>query len=116
MSKKRYVITASTFDRKGNLLSTATNDYNKSSTFMAKFAKLAGEPYRIFWHAEALAVYRALKKKQKIDSLVITRYDSEGNPKNSKPCKVCSKIIEFFEIPNVYYSTEEGMKKLWAES
>ena len=110
--KKRYVIQASCFDRKGNLLSTAINDYNKSSPFMAKFAKLAGEPEKVYWHAEALAIYRALKKNKKIDSLVVVRYCSEGKLKNAKPCNVCEYVLKFFEISNVYYSTEEGMQKL----
>lgn len=110
--KKRYVIQASCFDRKGNLLSTAVNDYNKSSPFMAKFAKLAGEPEKVYWHAEALAIYRALKKKQKIDTVVVLRYDSLGHMKNARPCNVCSYICKFFDIPNVIYSSEEGMKRL----
>ena len=110
--KKRYVIQASCFDRKGNLLSTAINDYNKSSPFMAKFAKLAGEPEKVYWHAECLAIYRALKKNKKIDSLVIVRYDSKGCLKNSKPCKVCEYVCKFFGVQKVLYSTEQGMLQL----
>lgn len=110
--KTRYVINASCFDKKGRLISVGVNNYKKSSTFMKRFAELAGEPYKIYWHAECLAIYRGLKQTKDIHSLVVTRFDSCGNLKNSRPCKTCTTVIEFFKIPNVYYSTEEGMVKL----
>lgn len=110
--KTRYVITASCFDRKGRLISTANNDYKKSSTFMKKFADLANEPYKVYWHAECHSIYKAVKQSKDIHSLVVTRFDSKGNFRNAKPCNVCMQAIKFYDIPEVYYSTEEGMKKL----
>lgn len=110
--KTRYTINASCFDRKGRLISTGQNNYSKSSTFMKRWASLAGEPHKIFWHAECLAIYRALKQSKDIHSLVVTRYNAKGEPRNAKPCKVCMEAVKFFNIPKVYYSTETGMKQL----
>lgn len=107
--KTRYVITASCFDKKGRLISTGQNDYKKSSTFMKRWAELAGEPYKIYWHSECRAIYRALKQGKDIHSIVVTRYDSKGNFRNAKPCKTCMACIRFFNIPFIYFSTEEGI-------
>ena len=108
--KKRYVITASTFDRKGNLIASRNNSYTKSHPLMKHFGTIAGESYRISLHAEIAAIIAS--KDKIIDSLVVTRYDCNGNFKIAKPCKTCQAAIKAYNIPNVYYSTEEGMKKL----
>ena len=110
MTKKRYVITASTFDRKGNLLATRTNSYTKSHPLMKHFGTIAGEPYKVSLHSEIHAIIASRDKV--VDSLVVTRYDAYGNPKLAKPCKTCQVAITAYGIKNVCYTTEEGMVKL----
>lgn len=111
--KKRYVIVASSYDKRGRLIYSCTNSYNDSSAFMRYMARKAGESYRVFNHAEARCLeVSILKMKKKVDKLVIVRYDSDGNFKDSKPCKVCSLIIKEFNIKTVLYSTPDGMKEL----
>lgn len=113
MSKKRYVIVASSYDKRGRLIYSCTNSYNDSSALQRYYSLKAGHPHRVYNHAELRCLeISILKMKQKVDKLLIMRYSSDGSLKNSEPCEVCKLCISDFKIKNVYYSTEEGVKKL----
>lgn len=79
---------------------------------MKKFADLAGQPHKIYWHAECHALYKSLRQDNQVHSLVVTRYNAEGRFRNAKPCPVCMQAIKFFGVKEVHYSTDQGMKIL----
>lgn len=111
--KKRYVITASAFDKRGRLICTANNSYNDSSSLMRYYAFKTGNHQKVYNHAEIRCLEIAiLKMKQKVARLVVMRWDSFGNLKDSSPCCICREAIKDFKIPEVYYSKEDGIVKL----
>lgn len=60
-------------------------------------------------HAESVAIMRAMKHHSKIIhkcDLWVCRNNVEG--KNSKPCKMCEKIIRSFGIKRVHYTDENA--------
>ena len=108
MSKKRYVITASAFDKKGRVICSRQNVYSKSHPFQKHCAVLAGEPYKEALHAE-IACLIASKRKD-VDKIVVLRYDALGRLKLAKPCKVCEVALRIYAVKTVVYSTEDGLK------
>lgn len=103
MSKKRFSITATIYDKRGRILSVGNNSYNKSHPFQAEYAKKVGLPDKIFLHAEIHAIVKC-KKIERAHRIVIERYDSQGNPKIAKPCPVCMSAIEESGIKNIEYT------------
>lgn len=104
--KIRPTLTAYCYDKKGNLLSKATNNYNKTHPLQAYFAEKVGHPARIYLHAEIAAIIKAGDKQ--IYKIVITRF----NPKtfkalNAKPCPICQEAIKAFGIELVSWTTGE---------
>lgn len=113
MGKKRYVIVCSSYDKRGRLIYSCTNSYNDSSSLQRYYAIKVGHPERKYNHAELRCLeVSILKMKQKVDKLVVIRYDSNGRYKDCCPCEVCSEVIKDFGIRKVLYSTPEGMKEL----
>lgn len=100
--KKRYKIKATTYDRRGRVISTAYNDYHKTHPIQSDYAKRADMEYRQLLHAEILAIIRARGKP--IHKIKIERYDNDGNPKNAEPCPVCSLAIKEAGIEFVEYT------------
>ena len=109
--KKRYLITASAFDRKGNLIASKQNNYLRTHPLMKHFATLSGEIHKESLHAEITTLI-ACKDKQ-VHTLVVMRQDARGNLKLAKPCKTCQVAINAYNVKQVIYSTEEGMKELF---
>jgi len=105
--KIRPVLQARCFDKKGKLLSTATNNYNKSHPLQAYFAERVGHPARIYLHAEIAAIIKAGDKK--IHKIVITRYSPRTHkPLNAAPCPICQGAIKAYGIQLVSYTTGES--------
>lgn len=97
MATKKYSITAYLYDKKGNLLSVGKNSYVKTHPLQARYAQLAGEPYKQYIHAEIDAINKCLDIN-KAHKLVIFRYLEDGSPAIAKPCKTCQKAISFTKI------------------
>lgn len=96
-------ITAFAYDRKGRLLSIGRNSYIKTHPLQAKAAKEVGEDYKIYLHAEVAALVK-IKNWQKIDKLVVTRYNKNGEPMLAKPCRVCQRLINIAGINTVEHT------------
>lgn len=110
MSRKRYAITSTTYDKRGRPIAIGVNDYNKSSPLMKHFAVLAGESeFKIWKHSEMDAVLKSRGKD--IDSILVQRYDAFGNPKLARPCPTCRQILKAFGVRIVRYSSEDGIKE-----
>lgn len=108
MSRRRYEITATCFDKRGRVLATGVNNYQKSHPLMKHFAVLAGEsPAKHYQHAEFVACLAARGKD--IDSILVQRYDADGKTKLAKPCPTCQGMLRAFGVKVVKFTTEKGI-------
>ena len=98
------ILTATIFDKHGNILARESNSYNCTHPIQYKFANIVGEPTRIYLHAEIAAIVK-VKQKAKMYKIKVERYDRQGILKCAKPCKVCEAAINFYGIKYVEYST-----------
>jgi len=109
MAKKRYHLTATCFDRKGRPIGSGVNDYSRSHPLMKHFALLAGEPEeKIYRHAELSAVLDAGNKD--VYSILVQRFDAEGNPANARPCRTCQRMLQAYGVKQIRYTTSDGVK------
>ena len=93
--KKRYLLLAETYDSRGKKLSEAYNNYSKTHPIQAHFATIAGQPSKVYLHAEILAIIRAGERK--IHTLKITNL----NGSLSNPCPVCMAAIKAYGISRI---------------
>ena len=107
MSKrKKFQLTATTFDRKRRVIAHGENDYKKSHPIMFNIGVKVGQPKKIFLHAEVSAL---LKGKTKLPhSIVIQRYDLAGNMALSRPCSVCMEALRMYGVIKIKYTTKNG--------
>ena len=91
MSKK-FSVTAVIYDKRGRVLSVGSNSYIKTHPLQADHARRAGEPYKIYLHAEVHAITRCpdISKAHRIG---IFRYLEDGSPAEARPCPICCSAI-----------------------
>lgn len=103
-------ITATIFDRKGNVLAIGKNSYVKTHTLQAHYAEKVGMPGRIFLHAEIDAIIRC-RHLDDAYRIYVDRRGKTGDPLLAKPCPICMKAIEdFTPIKKIEYSIYERNK------
>ena len=102
-NRGEFNLTATLYDKRGRKLAVGTNSYIKTHPLQSKFAVEAGKPGAIFLHAEIDAL-RKCKDWSSIRKIVIERYDSQGNPKLAKPCKVCQHAIDTIGISEIEFT------------
>jgi deoxycytidylate deaminase len=108
--RKRYTIIATCFDRKGRVLGSGTNNYNKSHPLMQHFAVKAGESNdKIYVHAELAAVLQSGRKD--IHSILVQRFHENGDMAVAKPCPTCQAMLKGFGVKLVRYTSEEGIQE-----
>ena len=110
MAKHRYIVVAHAYDKRGRLISCATNNYTKTHPTQARLAHKVGHPERQFLHAEILAGIRA--KGKPIHTLKVWRYGADGQLLCAKPCPICQEAIRELQITEVWYSDYNTMVKL----
>lgn len=110
MAKKRYVVIAHAFDKRGRLLAVATNSYTKTHPIQAYYAEKVGHPHQPFAHAEILCMLRC--KDKQIHKLMVFRYGSDSELLCAKPCKICQEAIAAYQPTEVWYSDNGTMVKL----
>lgn len=101
----KHHVQATIFDRAGNVLSRASNNYTKSHPIQARFADAAGQPERIFLHAELSALIK-LQDCHKPYRIFVERYTKDGKPALAQPCAVCWAALEHWKIRVVQYTHE----------
>lgn len=103
MSKKRFSVTAIIYDKRGRVLSVGQNSYVKTHPLQAEYARRAGEPYKVYLHAEIHAITRCpdLSKAHKI---AVFRFDEEGSPADAEPCNICKSAIKGAGIKYVEFT------------
>lgn len=92
MSRSKFDITAIIYDKRGRVLSIGKNSYIKTHPLQHHHANKVGLPEKQFLHAEIHAIARC-KQLHKAYSISVMRFDSEGKPRNAKPCAVCESAI-----------------------
>ena len=113
--RKKYIIKATAFDKKGVVLAVGFNDYFKSSPYQKSLSLRAGlSEMRTAVHAEVLCLIRASRNhpSKRVHTLLIERYDSEGKPRLAKPCASCELAIRDSRVQIVLYTSENGVQTL----
>ena len=105
--KVKHSLTAQCYDKKERLLSTATNNYNKTHPLQAYFASRVGHPAKIYLHAEIHAILRAGGKQ--IHRIEISRFSKTGNQLLAKPCPVCMEAIRAYGIEFISWTTGDEL-------
>lgn len=117
MTRKKYHITATAFDKKGRVISTGINEYNRSHPLFKHLSLLAGESEeKIYKHAEFSACIAAGRKE--IHTLLVQRHHNNGEPANAEPCKTCKLVLKYFGVKKVIFTHEDGLKEMdltWQE-
>lgn len=109
--KRRYELIATAFDRKGKVVGAGVNDYKKSHPLMRIYSERAGESdMKIYKHAELSAILSAGNKS--VHSMLIQRFDNQGNPAMAMPCPTCQTMLKDFDVKYVEYTTPEGIKRM----
>lgn len=114
-TRKKYIIKATAFDKKGVVLAVGFNNYFKSSPVQKALSIRAGlSEMRTSVHAEVLCLVRAkrLHPNKRVHTLLIERYDSEGKPRLAKPCASCELAIRDSRVQIVLYTSESGIQTL----
>lgn len=100
---KRYQITAIIYDKRGRVLSVGQNSYVKTHPLQAAHAIRAGEPHRVFLHAEIHAIARC-RDLEKAHSMKIFRFREDGSPALARPCRICDGAIKAAGIQTVEHT------------
>lgn len=109
MSRK-YVITATCFDKRGRVLASAVNDYTKSNPWQKELSVISGmSDQRIYLHSEIAALLKCRGKE--VYLLKVERYNKEGKPMMAFPCPSCQIGIKISGVKKVLFTTEEGFKE-----
>ena len=103
MTKKRFSIIATVYDKRGRVLTTGENSYDKTHPLQAKFAVQVGLDDKVFLHAEIAALSR-LKSFHKPYKIVVERYLSDGSTALAKPCPVCDAAIRAHGIQRIEFT------------
>jgi tRNA(Arg) A34 adenosine deaminase TadA len=101
--RKQFKIMAKIFDKRGKLISMASNSYQKTHPYQSKLAKEVGKPEAIYLHAEIAAILK-LPKNAKAHTILVERYNTNGQPVLAKPCAICMKAINAKKINNILYT------------
>jgi len=96
-------MTAIIYDKRGRILSIGKNSYIKTHPYQKKLACKCGFPDRIFMHAEIQAILKC-KNIDKAYRIFVSRYSSDGKPKNAKPCPICTEAIKLAGIQHITYT------------
>ncbi len=96
-------ITAILYDKTGKVLSVGKNSYIKTHPLQAHYAKIAGQPGRIFLHAEIAAIIKC-RDLDRAHRMMVTRFGADGKPLLAKPCPVCDTAIRASGIRHVDFS------------
>ena len=107
---RQYEILATTYDKKGRKIATATNCYHKTHPRQKQLATQCDLELKEYLHAEVAAIIRSRGKK--IHKIKIERYDAENKPALAAPCPICQLAIREAGIRLVEYTvgTEENLE------
>lgn len=102
--KGQHRVHSIVYDKRGKILSEASNTYTKSSPVMKALGEDVGMPEKQFWHAECLAIHRVPYGTTPY-RIVVARVNRCGDSLPSAPCKVCSNAIKKKGIKIIEHTT-----------
>ena len=103
MTKKRFSVKATVYDKRGRVLTVGENSYSKTHPLQAKYAVSVGLDDKIFLHAEISALSK-LKRYHKPYKIVVERYLCSGETALAKCCKVCEAAVKAHGIKYIEYT------------
>lgn len=107
-TRTKFDLVCTSFDRKGNVICTRTNQYNKSNPWQKELSVKAGlSDKRIYLHAEVACLLGS--RGAKVHSLLVQRFNKQGEPANACPCMSCKLAILETGVKFVRYTTECGI-------
>lgn len=110
MSRKKFELLSTTFDKRGRPIVSKVNSYSVSHPLQAHFSRKAGmHEGRIFLHAELRSLIAS--QERKVHSLLVQRFDAKGNYADAKPCESCVEAMKAFGVKLVRWSTKDGIKE-----
>lgn len=107
--RKKYLILAKTYDKRGRILGVGTNSYSKTHTLQSYYAKKVGLDVKEYLHSEIQALIRTGDKQ--VYRLTVERYNADGSPALAKPCPICTEAIHAYGVSVVEYTTSDGWIK-----
>lgn len=100
--KGQFRLYACVTDRKGRIISEASNSYTCTHPKQYRVAKRLGNPLKTFLHAESACL---IKSRGKGSKLIVARVLADGSSANAMPCSICQAMIELHgNIKSVEYS------------
>lgn len=114
MSRKKFELISTTFDKRGIPITTQRNSYQRSHPLQKYFSKKVGlHESRVYLHSELHACIKS--NGRKIHSILVQRFDAEGNPVNARPCPSCIEALKAYGVVYARWSTNEGVKEQLVE-
>lgn len=92
--------------KNSHIISTGYNGLRHTNRLDPKYLKWKGS-----LHAEQRAIIYATKPLLRTSILVI-RLNQKAELMYSKPCIVCQTLLKEVGITKIYYSTQDGIKKI----
>lgn len=110
MSRKVVVLTTA-YDRKGNILAVATNDYSRSHPWQKELSIQCGlSDERIYLHAEVACLLKVRSARKQAHTLKVERYGRKGEMRLAFPCESCQAAIKLAGVKKVIFTSEDGWK------
>lgn len=106
--RNKFELICSSFDKRGNIIATRTNQYLKSHRWQKELSIKAGmSELRIFLHAEVSCLLAS--RNRKVHSLLVQRFNKDGTMANACPCISCKLAIIETGVKYVRYTTICGI-------
>jgi len=94
-------------DSRGHIISSATNNYNKTHPLQRYFSELAGfSEDKCYLHAELATLLKARTKQ--VDILYVARIMKNNHTGLAKPCNACMEAIKAYEVRKVVYTISDN--------
>lgn len=109
--KQRFCITATAYDKKGRVICSSVNDYNKTHPYQKHLSVISNmSEERISLHAEVACLIKAKSMRKQVHTLKVERYGKGGEMRLSFPCPSCQNGIKLAGVRKVIFSSEDGWK------
>lgn len=99
---KQQDVTCIAYNKRGRVLSIGHNNYIKTHTLQAKFAKRVGKPNAVYLHAEIDCLIKA--RGQPIHRVLIVRRLYGNKHGLAKPCPICQLALKEFGVQKIEHT------------
>jgi deoxycytidylate deaminase len=107
-SRNKFELICTSFDKRGNIIATRSNQYTKSNPWQKELSVKAGlSELRIYLHAEVACLLASRTKK--VHSLLVQRFNKNGTTANACPCLSCKLAVIETGVKYVRYTTDCGI-------